>query len=287
MTQPFMILIPIVISIFAYYKIILPPTKWATDTGGALLGEEYIQSNQDAFQYAARAVKEGYSIWNEPSTNWETMYKNNNQLHVESRRITEGSFATSGILLTRATGTIEGANAEKLYNHFISPEGLLLLDPSMDVEKAAEYIERYTKDKGTYLDVHKSYNPMPPGISDRYHLVLNGYYTKELFFFCKSIVHDSIPGSSPYFHFSNETKSISNEPMNDEHGVRAVTTFYFHIEPTFDKKSSIVRMVNFVDFQMGSTAMNWLISKGFFPAVFERIEEMFGASTGVTPGIED
>ncbi|GFH49972.1 hypothetical protein CTEN210_06448 [Chaetoceros tenuissimus] len=277
----FMILIPVMISIFVHYKIILPPTKWATNTGGSLLGEEYLQSKQDAFQYAAKAVKEGYSIWNEPSTNWETMYKNiENQLHVESRRITQGPFAKSGILLTRATGTIEGANAEKVYNHFITPEGLLLLDPSMDVKKAAEYIERYTKDNGTYLDVHKSYNPMPPGITDRYHLVLNGYYTKEKFFFCKSIVHDAIPGSSPYFHFANETESTLNEPINDEHGVRAVNTFYFHIEPTLDKKSSIVRMVNFVDFQMGSTPMNWLISKGFFPGVFERMEEMFGDRSG-------
>ena len=86
---------------------------------------------------------------------------------------------------------------------------------------------------------------MPPGITDRYHLVLNGYYTKERYFFCKSIVHDSIPGASPYFKFTNET---SSQPTKDEHGVRAINTFHFRIQPMPDKKGVIIRMINYTDF---------------------------------------
>jgi len=274
---PYFAMLPLLVAIFVRYKIIIPPTKWCKETKGGLLGEEYIQSKQDAFKYASKAVEEGYSIWDEPSTNWETMHKDGDKLHVESRRITEGPFATSGILVTRATGTIIGADADEIYDHFITPEGLLLLDPTMDVEEAARYIERYTKDNKTYVDVHKSFNAMPPGVTDRYHLVLNGYYTKERYFFCKSIVHDSIPGASPYFEFANETSSTN--PIQDEHGVRAVNTFHFHIQPTQDKKGVVVRMINYVDFQVGSTMMNWLISKAFFPGVYERIEAMFGGAS--------
>jgi hypothetical protein len=274
--QYILLLTPLLLAIFVQYKIILPPTKWCKDTTGGLLGEAYIQSEQDAFQFATQAVEEGYSIWDEPSTNWETMYTNGYKLHVESRRVTSGPFAKSGILLTRAVGTIIGADADVVYDHFITPEGLLLLDPTMDVEEAAKYIERYKKDEKTYVDIHKSFNAMPPGVTDRYHLVLNGYYTKERYFFCKSIVHDSIPGSSRYFQFGNETASSARQTQTDEHGVRAVNTFHFHIQPTLDKKGSIVRMANYVDFQVGSTLMNWLISKAFFPGVYERIDGMFG-----------
>lgn len=274
----FSLLLPLLMAIFVRYKIIIPPTKWCKETYGSLLGEEYIKSKQDAFKFARRAVEEGYSMWEEPSSNWETMYKDgNNDIHVESRRITEGPFATSGILVTRATGTIIGADANAVYDHFITPQGLLLLDPTMDVEEAARYIERYTKDNKTYVDVHKSFNAMPPGVTDRYHLVLNGYYTKERYFFCKSIVHDSIPGASSYFEFTNAT-----QPTNDEHGVRAVNTFHFHIKPAQDKKGVIVRMINYADFQVGSTMMNWLIPKAFFPGVYERIGAMFGESSETT-----
>eukprot|EP00574_Skeletonema_japonicum_P009226 CAMPEP_0201720890 /NCGR_PEP_ID=MMETSP0593-20130828/5720_1 /ASSEMBLY_ACC=CAM_ASM_000672 /TAXON_ID=267983 /ORGANISM="Skeletonema japonicum, Strain CCMP2506" /LENGTH=284 /DNA_ID=CAMNT_0048211603 /DNA_START=152 /DNA_END=1006 /DNA_ORIENTATION=+ len=278
---PYFSLLPLVVAVFVYC-VVTPPTRWCKQTRGGLLGEEYIQSKQDAFNFARRVVDEGYSIWDEPSTNWETMFKAaDNKLHVESRRITEGPFATSGIFVTRATGTITGADADAVYGHFITPEGLLLLDPTMDVVEAARYIERYTKDKETYVDVHKSFNAMPPGVTDRYLLVLNGYYKKDRYFFCKSIIHDSIPGASPYFIFANETSSALPVPATtrDEHGERAVNTFHFHIQPTQDKKGAIVRMVNYVDFQVRSTMMNWLISKAFFPGVYDRIEAMFGKAS--------
>ena len=78
-------------------------------------------------------------MWEKSSSNWETMYKDASKLYI--------AFATSGILVTRATGTIIGADADAIYDHFITPKGLLLLDPTMDVEEAGKYIERYTKGK--------------------------------------------------------------------------------------------------------------------------------------------
>lgn len=260
------------VSMLVYTKIIHPPTQWAQNTHGSLLGEVYLQSEKDAFDYAKQAVAEGYSIWDEPSSNWELMHStvdDKMSLEVEARRITEGSFATSNILLTRASGTIVGASADALYDYFISTEGLTLLDPSMNVTQASTYIQRFEKSKKVYLDIHESKNPLPVA-TDRYHLVLNGYYLNDKFFFCKSIVHDC----SPYFTFENATTSAQQQQQQDER-VRAVNTFYFHIQPT--PNGSLVRMVNFVDFQMGSTMMNWLTAKGFFPGVYERIQEKFGA----------
>ena len=66
-------LLPLLTAIFVRYKIIIPPTKWCQETYGSILGEEYIQSKQDAFKFAERAVEEGYSMWEESSSNWETM----------------------------------------------------------------------------------------------------------------------------------------------------------------------------------------------------------------------
>ena len=85
-----------------------------------------------------------------------------------------------------------------------------------------------------------------------------------------------LPGASPYFKFTNET---SSQPTKDEHGARTINTFHFHIKPTPDKKGVIIRMINYTDFQVGPTMMNWLIAKAFFPGVYERIRAMFGDNT--------
>lgn len=282
------VLVPVLGTVF-YRFIILPPKSWAKGTGGNLLGEVYIRTKQDAYDFADMAVHEGYSLWDEPSSNWQVMH-NSSQLSgggqkyhtlvVESRRITEGPMAGSNILLTRSSGTIPGADPDEVYNFFISPEGIQLLDETMDPEKVPKYIERYPwkgAGKDARLDVHESFNPMPQGIADRYHIVLNGYRTKERFFFCKSIVHDSRPGSSVYY----KEKDLSTVNANDSR-VRAVNTFYFHIKPTEDgSRGSVVRMVNFVDFRMGSTLMNWLIAKAFFPGVYSRIQKKFGIENEV------
>lgn len=267
--------IPLVASLF-YLKIVLPPQNWAQFTSGDLLGEVYIRDERDARRFSDRAVQEAQRIWDEPSSNWESTHETET-LKVEVRRITEGPFAESGVLLGRSTGTVVGANPEEVYKYFISPDGLQLLDPTMDPDEVQKYVERFgSPEKGSYLDIHESVNPMPPSVTDRYHLVLNGYFLRRRFFFCKSIVHDSIPGSSPYFDFGNGTASGAAEA---EPRVRAVNTFYFDIQPTTDGKGSVVRMINYSDFRVGSTLMNWLVAKGFFPGVYQRIGEKFGSAT--------
>ena len=267
--------IPLIASL-VYLKIVLPPRSWAQNTSGGLLGEAYIRGERDARQYADRAVQEAQQIWDEASSNWENTY-DSDALKVEVRRVTEGLYANSGILIGRSTGTVAGANPDEVYNYFISPEGMQLLDETMDPDQVKKYIERYgSPERGSYLDIHESFNPMPPGVTDRYHLVLNGYFLRKRFFFCKSIVHDSIPGSSPYFSFTNQTAS---DVARVDPRFRAVNTFYFDIQPTLDGTGSVVRMVNYFDFQFGSTLVNWLVAKGFFPGVYQRIGEKFGSAT--------
>mmetsp|Transcript_20345 Transcript_20345/g.30591 ORF Transcript_20345/g.30591 Transcript_20345/m.30591 type:complete len:121 (+) Transcript_20345:431-793(+) len=113
---------------------------------------------------------------------------------------------------------------------------------------------------------------MPGSVKDRYHVVLNGYNTKDRFFFCKSIVHDSRPVSSPYYELMDSNMELVNK--GDER-VRAINTFYFHMSPSKDGKGTIVRMVNYADFMLGSTIMNWLICKGFYPGVYDRMKAKF------------
>ena len=87
-----------------HYKINVPKTVLCEQT----------LNEKDATTFAKQAIQEGYSIWEEPSDNWETMYSATTvtspsmvqNLTVESRRITEGPYSTSNILLTRASGII-------------------------------------------------------------------------------------------------------------------------------------------------------------------------------------
>lgn len=287
-----MLVIPALALGVAFYRyIICQPRTWAEGTTGHLIGETYVRTEREAFDLAASFVQEGYDIWDEPSSNWMVMHNSSissgvrtsgndgsssSSLLVEARRITEGPMAKSNILLARSSGFVAGANADEVYNYFISPSGMQLLDPSMDPDKVQQYIERYNwkgGGKGAHLDIHESFNPMPPGVADRYLVVLNGYRTKDRFFFCKSIVHDSRSGSSVHYD-GPKTKNQTVDPR-----VRAVNTFYFHISPVDDGrgKGSLVRMVNFADFAIGSTMMNWLIPVGFFPGVYQRLEEKFGS----------
>ena len=273
-----------IILVLAYLfqtKIVDPPQRWAKDTTGNLIGEVYIQTKDDALQFANEAIAEGFQIWDEPSSNFEVMHNSttsSEKLLVEARRITRGPFQSSNILLTRSTGVIVGADPDAIYNHLISPEGIQILDETMDPAKVPKYIERYDWDgfgKDARLDVHESFNAMPPGVKDRYHVVLNGYYTKERYFFCKSIVHDSKPGSSPYYLTEDDAILEAN---NKDDRIRAINTFYFHIAPTKDSRGTVVRMINYADFIMGSTVMNWLIAKAFYPGVYGRLKSKFERS---------
>jgi len=295
--------VPVLLSGIFYRAVVVPPRVWGEGTSGGLLAEARIRSKEDALDFADKAVREAFGLWAEPSSNWQIMhnssFSNNNSsssssssntLVVEARRITRGPYSASGILLGRSRGEVVGADPDEVYNFFASPDGMKLLDESMDVEMAAKYIKRYDWREGegsgggrdgTRLDVHESFNPMPWIVADRYHVVLNGYRTGDRFFLCKSIVHDSRPGSSVYFTDDGGGAPAAKAMPDDDGRVRAVTTFYFHISPLFNESDktigSIIRMINFADFQMGSTLMNWLICRGFFPGVYRRIVDRFGS----------
>lgn len=160
--------------------------------------------------------------------------------------------------------------------YLIGPDGIQILDETMDLEKVNESIETYEWKgfgKDARLDVHESFNAMPPGVKDRYFIVLNGYYTKERFFFCKSIVHDSRPGSTPYYETADNQDLREANTKDDR--VRAYNTFYFQMSPTEDRTGTVVRMVNYADFMMGSTIMNWMICKAFYPGIYERLRAKF------------
>mmetsp|Transcript_43208 Transcript_43208/g.131564 ORF Transcript_43208/g.131564 Transcript_43208/m.131564 type:complete len:188 (-) Transcript_43208:803-1366(-) len=164
-----------VIAAALYRKIVVPPQRWAVGTTGGLIGEVHIADEKDAHNFASDAVAEASAIWSEQSSNWEVMHNASN-LSVEARRITEGRYKESGILLTRSEGIIEGADADEVYNFFISREGLQLLDPTMDPDEIEKYIERFdwkNAGKGAHLDVHESFmRSVPPGMEERYYCSL-------------------------------------------------------------------------------------------------------------------
>ena len=259
----YLLLVPTVFAAL-YGMVVIPPRRWAKHTSGGLIGERRIENSKDAHQLAKEVVAEAFALWDE--RNWEVMHNASN-LVVEARRITEGPFKTSGILLHRADGVVEGANPDELFRFLTSVEGLLLLDPALDPAEAAKYMERYDwKGRGSRLDVHESFTrDVPPGMKERYYITLNGYDYSDRFFFCKSIVHDARPGSSPYY----EAGPVATEDPR----VRAVNTFYFRMTPT--RGGTRVQMINYADVMMGSTLMNWKVGKLFFPSVYDKLRERF------------
>jgi len=280
--------LPVLFAVLFYAFIIRPPTRWARGTQGGLIGEVYIRDVNDAHRHAAQYVEEANAIWSEPSSNWEITHGSNtkngasNNLITEVRRITEGPFLNSGILLTRSDGIVEGAtDPSEVFDFLTSIEGLKMLDPSMDPEEANKHIESYAwkgHGRGSHLDVHESFiRAVPPGMEERYHIVLNGYDKQNNFFFCKSIIHDGKPGSSAYFS-DIDGKVPAAALKTEDPRVRAVSTFYFRMTPTEDKKSTRVQMVNFADAQMGSTMINWILGKAFFPGVYDGLQKRFASA---------
>lgn len=253
-----------------YAAINIPPTQWAKGTKGGLIGEILVHNRNDAHLHASAFVEEAFAIWSEPASNWEVTH-DASDLVVEIRRITSGPFAASGIHLTRANGVVPNANPDEVYDFLTSEEGLLMLDPNMDPDEIANNIETYPwkgHGKGSHLDVHESFmHAVPPMMEERYYIVLNGYDIKDRFFFCKSIVHDARPGSSIYY------EGVAVE--TDDPRVRALNTFYFRMTPTEDGTGTMVQMINYVDLRMGSTMMNWLLGKAFYPGVFGGLKEKF------------
>ena len=254
------------LAVLFYRTIVLPPQQWAKHTSGGLLGEVHIKDSKDAHKLADDSKAEAFLMWEEPSSNWELMH-NETYLRVEVRRITEGPFNTSGLLLSRSEGIVNNVTPDELYRFLTTPIGLQLLDPNLDLDEAAKYIERYDWEghgKDARLDVHESFNRVVlPGMSERYYIVLNGYDYHQRFFFCKSIIHDSKPGSSPYYEGSPM-------PTTDPR-VRALNTFYFQMMDAPSGQGTLVRMVNYADLRIGSTMINWMTAKVFYPDLYSKL----------------
>uniref|UniRef100_A0A7S4N7E0 START domain-containing protein n=1 Tax=Odontella aurita TaxID=265563 RepID=A0A7S4N7E0_9STRA len=238
----------------AVVALVLSPQWWAPGTSGHLIGESLIDSASDAVSYAERGIEEAFWLWDEPSSNWEVVHRSGGDdgdeaLVVEARRITEGPFADSGVLLTRAEGALnvdtllgsagngtQSLTADEVFAFITSPDGFAVIDPISDPEEFSKYVERYDGWKGHQrrgkgrkrgrgkprLEVADAYVHLPPPLSERLFVVLNAIDPKTRVFVSKSVLHRDRPGSSVYFSESQEGENASVTDSDEEAKAEAV-----------------------------------------------------------------
>jgi hypothetical protein len=277
----------LVASTVAFVAFLLAPLSWAPNTTGGLLGEAPIRSLADAYSYADTAVQEALDIWSEPQSNWQVLTLTNDtdtdtssslSLVVEGRRITEGPFATSGVLLTRANGILPANNrysADEVFAFLTSIEGFLVIDPFSDPDDFSKYVERYpgwregpNASVNAKLEVADAALHLPPPMSERRFVVLNAMDPTSRIFVSKSVLHKDRPGASVFF--DKDDDEFSEHSEDGGRMVRVINTFAVQIHPLESGRLS-VQMINFIaDGIIHSSFVNW-VDYAFFPGLFGRL----------------
>lgn len=283
--------------------IVLSPLSWAKNTpGGGLIGERLISSRQDAFHYAEDGLAEASRIWEEDSNDWEMMQNNTSDngdsLLVEARRITEGPFSSSRILLTRARAIIDVSavgqgehTADSIFQFLVSPEGFAVIDPVTNPEEFSKYVERFngwrkSDSKGvSRLEVADAFVHLGKQFAERIFVVLNAIDAKERVFISKSVLHKDRPGASVY-HSGVDNEDVITKPHLLEDGteqVRALNTFGVRVNnadsANIGDKKILVEMINWADVQfhsstkINSSLSNWINCKIFLGGLFDRLKE--------------
>jgi hypothetical protein len=277
-----------VASTVAFVAVLLAPLSWAPNTTGGLLGEAPIRSLADAHSYADTAVQEALDIWSEPQSNWQVLTLTNDtdttstdtssslSLVVEGRRITEGPFASSGVLLTRANGILpanNGYSADDVFRFLTSVEGFVVIDPFSDPDDFSKYVERYPgwrEGPNAKLEVADAALHLPPPMSERRFVVLNAMDPTSRIFVSKSVLHKDRPGASVFFD-----KDDDEFPKPSEDGgrvVRVINSFAVQVHPLENGRLS-VQMINFIaDGMIHSSFVNW-VDYAFFPGLFGRLND--------------
>eukprot|EP00567_Pseudictyota_dubia_P011939 CAMPEP_0197457600 /NCGR_PEP_ID=MMETSP1175-20131217/46501_1 /TAXON_ID=1003142 /ORGANISM="Triceratium dubium, Strain CCMP147" /LENGTH=294 /DNA_ID=CAMNT_0042992005 /DNA_START=37 /DNA_END=918 /DNA_ORIENTATION=- len=247
---------------------LLAPCLWASGTSGGLIGEVVIDSSESARSYAYSAIDEALAIWEEPRSNWEVVQRTPKSqdrvgLLVEARRITEGPFASSGVMLTRAEGVLRlggRRTADEVFHFLASPEGRTIIDPDCDPDDYAtklESISGWPKGRKKRGATQGRLEVAEIKTQGREFVVLNAIHPTQRIFLSKSVLHSDRPGASRYYQEDSETK----ENSFSKQGNRAVNTFAVELFPFTEdngKDAIRVRMINYVDMMPPhSSFTNW------------------------------
>lgn len=219
-----------------------------------LIGEERIM---DAPEFAEKMIDEVNRMWK--TTGWKVESKKNGII-VESKPVS-GVFESSGVLVTRCMGDIEGP-AQATFDMLVSPDGYAVIDPvSKPEDHEMPPLEIYKWKEGCRLEAAIATTNIPM-LSPSDFVVLNAIDPKERIFVSKSIIHDKSPGGSKY--------STESFPANGRE--RALNTFAIKVEELSENRCRVYS-INYAD-MVGRTAAsmnNFINTKAFFPPLYKRI----------------
>ncbi len=221
-----------------------------------IIGEERVG---DGVDFAARMMAEAEGMWS--STDWKKERIRQGVL-VESKPVS-GVFESAGIKIMRSEGLVHASQTE-VFEFLVSPAGFAILDPTSDpTDHLKPVLQSYPWKDQARLEAATSKTKIPytPGFE---FVVLNAIDYTTCTFVSKSIIHDSMPGGSPY---SQENQVEGGIP-------RAVNTFAVKVLPVSETESKLL-LINFV--HMGPKGGAWIydqVNKGFFAPVYRRLNKI-------------
>lgn len=264
---------------FAVAVYLNQPTSWALDSTGSLLAEFLVDSPDKAKEFADLSIQEVKSIWDEPSSNWYTMYNGTqfarNRLTVECRQVTEGFLKDSSVHLARSEGIFRGVTAKEALDFMASPEGFAILDPAgsrTDFYQTIESIPGW-REGGAKTEIAQLNIPGRFVFLDRHFLVLSSMIPEEGIFVAKSVLHSSRPGASALYAGTTEENSNDNQ-------LRSLVTYAFKVEPEVLKNGEEVinvKMISYVNLFLYEKLMSFASCKWLFPDLYRGFQAAFDA----------
>ncbi|MDM8533241.1 carotenoid oxygenase family protein [Clostridiaceae bacterium HSG29] len=221
-----------------------------------LIGEDYLV---DAPEFADKMFDEVNRLVS--TTGWKEEI-NKRGLLVESKPIS-GPLASSGVLITRASGIIN-ASAQLTFDLLVSPEGYAVIDPvSRPEDHEKSPLEIYDWHEGCRLEAAIATTKLP-FMPECDFVVLNAIDPFKKVFASKSILHKESPGGSKY--------SKEEYPLNGNE--RALNTFAIKVE-AIDNVSCRVLSVNYADMagKTSGSMNNFVNTKVFFKMLYNRINK--------------
>ncbi|CAB9502373.1 expressed unknown protein [Seminavis robusta] len=251
------------------------PIVWAPGTKGGLRGELPIDTMEQAHAFADMSITEADKLWDEPSSNWRTIYDNQQPLSVECRSVTQGPYELSSVLVARAKGAIRASSADQVYEFLSSPEGLSLILNAMGQSNNRTYqtIETIPEwREGASTEIAEITLPgLGPILSDRHLVVQTSRIPEDRILVTKSVLHKSRPGASSFYKRNVESSSSNS--------VRAVTSFAIKVneETTLKNGQDVVeiRFISYVNLFLTEGIMSYISCQWLFPSVFQKLQERF------------
>jgi len=264
----------------------------------ALIGEELVMDAKSAADLASRMHAEAEQILNREGTHqWHLSQNDTNGFLVESIGIDEGSFKESGILLSRARFLLHSLQPDSLperegvmkiqnngercasgiFTLLTSVEGYKIIDPHSDPSDFDKYLEQFPPWIEGADQKLEAARAVVPDLTREF-CVLNAIDHDTRIFASKSIMHRTMPGSSPYCKEEGPPGPASN-------WTRALNTFAVRVTPEDTDQNKlrpgtpcgpvVVEMLNYIDldFYLGATFTNWINVKILFQGIAQRLRD--------------